>query len=79
MSVSRISRRSALWGAVATCAVLAAGPVAAQSGQPIKLVVGYAAGGPVDAAARLFAAEWTKALGQQVIVDNRVVGALGLN
>ena len=79
MSLSRISRRSALWGALATCAVLAAGPVAAQSGQPIKLVVGYAAGGPVDAAARLYAVEWSKALGQQVIVDNRVGagGAIG--
>ena len=79
MSVSRISRRSALWGALATCAVLAAGPAAAQSGQPIKLVVGYAAGGPVDAAARLYAVEWSKALGQQVIVDNRVGagGAIG--
>lgn len=45
---------------------------AASSGnQPIKLLVGYAAGGPVDAAARLFAPYFAQALGQAVLVDNK--------
>ena len=39
--------------------------------QPIKLLVGYAPGGPVDAAARLFAPYFAQALGQTVMVDNK--------
>lgn len=39
--------------------------------RPIKLVVTYAPGGPVDAAARLFAPLLSQRLGQQVIVENR--------
>ncbi|WP_334188743.1 Bug family tripartite tricarboxylate transporter substrate binding protein [Noviherbaspirillum sp.] len=50
----------------------------AQSGQPVKLLVGYAAGGPVDTAARQFAVAFSKALDMNVIVENRpgVSGAL---
>ncbi len=49
------------------------------SGQAIKLIVGYAAGGPVDATARLFAPALAKELGQPVIVENRpgAGGAMG--
>ncbi|MGE4375828.1 MAG: Bug family tripartite tricarboxylate transporter substrate binding protein [Burkholderiaceae bacterium] len=39
--------------------------------QPIKLLIGYAPGGPVDAAARLFAPYFAQALGQTVLVDNK--------
>ena len=51
----------------------------APSGQVVKLVVGYAAGGPVDAAARLFAPSLARELGQPVVVDNRpgAGGAMG--
>lgn len=57
---------------------LAAGGAWAQQ-QPVRLVVGYAAGGPVDTAARQFAPVLGRELGRTVIVDNRtgVAGALG--
>ena len=54
-------------------------PALAQTGiptGPIKLVVGYAAGGPVDVVARLFAPALAKELGVAVVVDNRA-GASG--
>jgi tripartite-type tricarboxylate transporter receptor subunit TctC len=47
------------------------------SGTPLRLVVGYAAGGPVDSAARQFAPVLSRELGRQVLVDNRP-GAAGL-
>jgi len=40
----------------------------------ITLLVGYAAGGPVDIAARLFAERLRDSLGQPVVVENRIGG-----
>ncbi|NBY69267.1 MAG: tripartite tricarboxylate transporter substrate binding protein, partial [Betaproteobacteria bacterium] len=37
----------------------------------VKLIVGYVAGGPVDAAARVFAPALSRELGQTVVVENR--------
>ncbi|MEJ8840187.1 tripartite tricarboxylate transporter substrate-binding protein [Ramlibacter sp. AN1133] len=45
--------------------------------RPIKLMVGYAAGGGVDAMARLLAQRLPQLLGQQVVVENRA-GASGM-
>ena len=39
--------------------------------RPIRMVVTLAAGGPVDAVARMLAASMSEQLGQQVVVDNR--------
>ncbi|NBW77881.1 MAG: tripartite tricarboxylate transporter substrate binding protein [Betaproteobacteria bacterium] len=44
--------------------------------RPIKLIVGYAAGGPTDVIARIVAQELTPILGQSVVVENRA-GANG--
>ena len=44
--------------------------------KPIKLIVGFAAGGPTDLVARALAIDISQALGQQVIVENRP-GATG--
>jgi tripartite-type tricarboxylate transporter receptor subunit TctC len=44
--------------------------------KPIKLVVGYSAGGPTDVIARLVAQDMGAALGQTVLIENRV-GANG--
>lgn len=43
----------------------------AQSGKPLTLVVGYAPGGLTDLMGRLFAAEFSKAINRQVVVENR--------
>lgn len=44
--------------------------------RPVRLLVGYAPGGPVDTAARIYADYLGRVLKQPVIVDNRA-GASG--
>ena len=69
--MSIISRRSLL--ATAAFAALSMGGVAVAqgSGAPVRLLVGYSAGGPVDQGARLFAIALSKELGTSVIVENK--------
>jgi tripartite-type tricarboxylate transporter receptor subunit TctC len=75
----RHARRAAL-ALLGGVAALAAAPAWSQatpaSPGVVKLLVGYAAGGPVDAAARAFAPVFARELGQAVVVENRV-GAAG--
>ncbi|ACB32987.1 conserved hypothetical protein [Leptothrix cholodnii SP-6] len=57
-------------------AIVAATAAAAQTSppypqQPVKLVVGFAAGGPSDLVARVFADQAAKSLSQTVIVENK--------
>lgn len=49
--------------------------------KPIKLVVSYPPGGPVDSLARLLLPQVSKTLGQPVIIDNRpgAAGSTGIN
>ena len=61
-----MQRRSLLLG---TCAALAALPARAQS-RPIRLIVPYAAGGPLDVTARVLAERVRESLGT-VIVENK--------
>ena len=51
----------------------AASPALAQpsAGGTVRLLVGYAAGGPVDAIARIFAPALAQELGANVIVENK--------
>ena len=72
-----IRRATLVASALATA--LAAFGVQAQDtfpNKPVKLVVGYAAGGPTDVIARIVGQEISQTLGQPVVVDNRA-GANG--
>lgn len=63
--------------ALAAMFLIASGAAHAQAGaaayptKPVKLVVGFAAGGPTDVVARAFADHASKALGQPFIIDNK--------
>ena len=67
------------------CVLLAAALALAGAGaqaqgypaKPIRLLVGYSAGGGVDTMARVLAPRLSTLLGQQVVVENRA-GAAGL-
>lgn len=76
----RNPRRSFILGAVSAAAMMSAG-VRAQSAsaypsRPVRLVVAFAPGGPIDLATRVVAEQLTKKLGQTFVVENRT-GANG--
>ena len=70
-----ISRRAVLAATLALAAPLAGAQ--AFPNRPIKLMVGYAAGGGVDAIARMLSSRLPALLGQQVVVENKA-GATGM-
>ncbi len=70
------TRRALLAAALALAAPLASAQ-ADFPNKPIRLLVGYSAGGGVDALARMLSTRLPAVLGQQVIVENRA-GATGM-
>ena len=60
----------AAFGALA-CALPGAAPAQSYPAKPVRMLVGFAAGGPTDVIARLIAQDMTAALGESVIVENR--------
>ncbi len=75
---ARSDRRLALQH-LASALVAATGSAGAQTDKPLRLVVGYAPGGPVDSMARIMAPLLARELGQPVLVENKpgASGALG--
>ena len=73
-----ISRRSLLTSGAAFAASLAAPPAVAQTWptKPVRVLVGFAAGGNIDNLARVTCARLSEVFKQQFVVENRV-GAMG--
>ena len=67
------TRRHLLLSSLGSAAVLAAPNVLAQAARPIRLIVPYAAGGPIDVTARVLAERVKDSLGT-VIIENRPGG-----
>jgi tripartite-type tricarboxylate transporter receptor subunit TctC len=81
MTIDSPPRRRLLGAAGLAALAPALAPTAARAqafpSRPLRLFVGYSAGGGVDAVARLVATGLSAAWGQQVVVENRA-GASGL-
>jgi tripartite-type tricarboxylate transporter receptor subunit TctC len=70
------SRRRTLLAAAGLAVVAPFAAAQAYPARPVRLLVGYSAGGGVDAIARMLSQRLSTALGQQVVVENRA-GASG--
>jgi tripartite-type tricarboxylate transporter receptor subunit TctC len=66
-----MKKTTAILAAAALCVL--SGGTAAQNypARPVKILVGFAAGGPTDVIARIVAQDMTTSLGQSFIVENR--------
>src|SRR5688500_14025391 len=68
-----LTRRSIM---AASLAAAAGAQAQTTPARPVRMLVGYAAGGGVDAMARMLATRLAAPIGQQVVVENRA-GATG--
>ena len=69
----KLPRRAFLRIAAATALPISARPTLAQAypTRPVRLIVGYSAGGTADIVARIIAQRLTERLGQPVVVENK--------
>jgi tripartite-type tricarboxylate transporter receptor subunit TctC len=66
-----LARRHLLAAFALACATAVHAQSAAWPAKPVRIVVGFAAGGPTDVVARAFAEHASRALGQPFIVENK--------
>ena len=71
-----LSRRALVTTAIASLCGTSAWGQTGYPNKPIKLLIGFAAGGPLDVYTRVLAQDMSAALGQSVVVENRA-GASG--
>ena len=74
LSSTQLTRREALMAVGAFAGAMAGGNAQAQSAypsRPLKMVIGFPAGGPTDNIARLLAIKLGGLLGQPVVIENR--------
>src|SRR5439155_7364854 len=77
LRAARLSAYGALALGLGLALVQASAQTARYPDRPIKILVGFAAGGGTDVAARILAQKLTENLGQSVLVENRP-GASGM-
>ena len=58
-------------GTLASASMTSAQTVDVFPAKPMRLLVGFAAGGPTDVIARVLAKDMTETLGQPVVVENK--------
>ena len=73
----RLRRRAVIAGAIGAAALAGSARAQVGGGRPIRILVGFSAGGGNDVVARIVAQKLGELLGQSVIVDNKP-GASGL-
>ena len=66
-----MKKTCAALAAAALCAVCGSAAAQGYPARPVKIVVGFAAGGPTDVIARLVAQDMSASLGQSFVVENR--------
>ncbi|MGZ9014608.1 MAG: tripartite tricarboxylate transporter substrate binding protein, partial [Burkholderiales bacterium] len=75
MNRIRLSRIALAMAAATSASVFAAETIQAYPARPIRMIVGFAAGGATDISARAIAQKLSETIGQQVIVENRAGAA----
>src|SRR5258708_6939532 len=66
-----MKRAFAALAAAAACALACAAAAQSYPAKPVKILVGFAAGGPTDVIARIVAQDMSLSLGQSFVVENR--------
>src|SRR5690242_13620447 len=66
-----MNKNCAALAAAALCALCGIAAAQTYPARPVKIVVGFAAGGPTDVIARILAADMSASVGQSFVVENR--------
>ena len=66
-----LTKRMFLCGVAGTCAISGVASAQTYPSTPIRIIVGFAPGGPADVMARLIGQRMASVLGQSIVIDNR--------